>query len=105
MTLPNGVKKYGLVDDKNKVSHRALTEIVASVVNVGGGNLDAITLSPSTMRRHRDRTRKQIADELGTTEDSVNEGSIQASFFHWDGKFLKALEHAKEKRKYSGSDH
>ena len=67
------------------MSNTMLTGIVAAVCNQGGGDIDDITLSKSSARRHRAASRKELA------------GSIKQNFtcsvgqINFDGKLMKNL--------------
>ena len=42
-----------LVADKHHISRRGLTEVMPAVVSSGGGNINDLSLSKETVRKHR----------------------------------------------------
>ena len=53
-----------LVADKHRTSHRGLTEVMSAVVSSGGGDINDLSSSKNTVRRHRNRIRKQTAKAI-----------------------------------------
>ena len=81
--------------DKHHIRHRALTEVMSAVVSSGGGNINDLSLSKETVRRHRNSMREQRAmcifeKNLKTIHDSESNRYL----LHWDGKMLQSIEHA-----------
>ena len=94
-------KKVCSVADKHKVSHRGLTEIVSAIVQTGG-DINDLSLSRKTLRRHREKNRAEAAtrflkEQLLPIRCDDND---QLSWFvlHWDSKMLKPLEYAGKKQ-------
>ena len=85
-----------LVADKHDISHTALTEVMSAVVSYGGGNINDLSLSKETVRRHRNSVREQRAKcifekNLKTIHDSESNRYL----LHWNGKMLQSIEHVR----------
>ena len=79
--------------NEHHISHRALTEVMSAVVSSGGGNINDLSLSKETVRRHRNSMREQRAKcifekNLKTVYDSESNRYL----LHWDGKMLQSIE-------------
>ena len=102
-----------LTADKHQITHRILTNLMASIVSAGGGDINKMSLSRATINRHRNRKRKDMAtnihEENTKEHNKPNKDSIShltGSILHWDGKMLKALKHAKSNKSVMASfDH
>ena len=70
------------------MSNSQLTGIVAALVNHGGGDLDDISISKSTARRHRASSRKDLAATV--KRDFV--ADVGVGQINFDGKLMKNLE-------------
>lgn len=75
-------KKVSSVLDRANISVRASTMIIASVVNEVGGSTSAAVPSMSTVYRHRQQRRREVAQRI---QDDYN---ATKSVVHWDGKLL-----------------
>lgn len=64
----NWSDKTALAADKHKISNRALTEVVSTLVQSGGGSISGLALSKDTIRRQRIKLRSKRADEIRTDE-------------------------------------
>ena len=95
-------KKVCSAADKHSVSHRGVTEIVSALIQAGNGDINEMSLSRETVRRHRNKTRTDKAASIleeqlsGMTRNGENE--TKGYVIHWDGKMLKPLEHAGKKQ-------
>ena len=79
------MKKLGPAADRLNLSNNVLTSVVAAVTNHGGGDIQELSLSKSSARRHRASARSEKA--ITIKRDFVcNPGQI-----NFDGKILPGL--------------
>ena len=79
------LKKLGPAADRLNLSNNVLTSVVAAVTNHGGGDIQELSLSKSSARRHRASARSEKA--ITIKRDFVcNPGQI-----NFDGKILPGL--------------
>ena len=77
--------KLGPAADRLNLSNNVLTTIVAAVANNGGGDIQHLSLSKSTARRHRAAIRSETAKSI-KKQFSCSPGQI-----NFDGKLLPHL--------------
>ena len=79
------LKKLGPAADRLNLSNNVLTSVVAALTNHGGGDIDELSLSKSSARRHRSTARTEQATAIKNKFTS-NSGQI-----NFDGKLLSDL--------------
>ena len=80
--------------DKHHVSRRGLTEVMSVVVISGGGNINDLSLSKETVRRHCNSMREQKAMRISEKNlETIHDSESNRYLLHWDGKMLQSIEH------------
>lgn len=69
--------------DRANISSRHATHLFCAFASALGYNLNDISVSHSTIHRHRIEIRKQISDDL-----KIELRVAQCVVIHWDGKLL-----------------
>ena len=84
--------------DRCNISSEAASHVLASVVKEGGGDLDEVSSSASTIRRRRSASRKVLSDQM-----KLGFSPPSHTVVHWDGNLLD--EHGEGKsEKIGGHD-
>ena len=82
--------------DKHHVSHRGLTEVMSIVVTSGGGNINDLSLSKETVRRHCNSMRERKAMCISEKNfKTIDDSESNRYLLHWDGKMLQSTEHVR----------
>ena len=86
VTIPKDIiKKIGPAADRLQLSNNVLTSVVAAVTNHSGGDIDELSLSKSTSRRHRSTARKDLSSSIKKNFDA------ELGQINFDGKLLSNL--------------
>ena len=86
LTVPRNMTGSGVAAtfDRCNISSEAATHVLASVVTEGGGDLDEVSISASTIRRRRNACRKVLSDQMKQEFSPPSHTVV-----HWDGKMLQ----------------
>ena len=69
---------------------------MSAVVTSGGGNINDLSLSKETVRRHRNSMREQRAKRIFEKNlKTINDLESNRYLLHWDGKMLQSIEHVR----------
>ena len=79
------LKKLAPAADRLEISNSTLASVIAAVTNHGGGDINQLSLSKSTARRHRTSAR---SEQAATIKRDFNSNVGQINF---DGKLLEDL--------------
>ena len=80
--------------DKHHISHRGQTKVMSAVVSSGGGNINDLSLSKETVRRHRNSMREQRAKRTFEKNlKAIHYSESNRYLLHWDGTMLQSIEH------------
>ena len=74
--------------------------MMSAVVSSSGGNINDLSLSKNTVRRHRNRIREQTAKSvIEQKSEAIQLSEQKKKLLHWDGKVLQGLEHVETSTK------
>ena len=91
-------KKATLTADVSGLSVRKQLQYTAALINAGGGDINDVSLSKTTIQRNKQTARTEMLSKIQNEHQELwqNEDSFWA--LHWDGKTLKQTTHTESKK-------
>ena len=95
LTVPRNItgRAVAATLDRCNISSEAASHVLASVVKEGGGDLDEVSISASTIRRRRSANRKVLSDQM-----KLRFSPSSHTVVHWNGKLLDEHGEGKSER-------